>query len=209
MKAMILRDDVAAAVHTARILGDKGFQTLCVASRDIASAIIRAETIDVIVMDERVGAQLTHTLALSAERRNPYVCTLIITDQGAEATDDLYALIPSLYALIGSQTSADILGKLVLCAVANTEEPANRVARQIVAEMQDNPLDVPLSDMDQADWGETVAGDAEVEALIPPPAVAAAVSDRRGWGQYADIRPHMAMVGAASPDRGASVMASA
>jgi ActR/RegA family two-component response regulator len=200
MKAMILRDDAADAVQTSRILASKGFQTLCVTSRDIAQAMIRADVIDLMVMDERIGTQLTHTLALSAERRNPFVSTIIMTDQGAGATDELYELIPSLYALIGTRTEAEVLGKVFLAAVANTEEAARRIDRHLAADAAE--MDGLADDVDQIEdddqtsiWDDDddeADDDDTADAAFAVPALQEIASDgRRGWGNYADVRPHL------------------
>ncbi|WP_019954083.1 hypothetical protein [Yoonia vestfoldensis] len=215
MKAMILRDDAADAVQTAHILANKGFQTLCVTSRDIAQAMIRADVIDLMVMDERIGMQLTHTLALSAERRNPFVSTIIMTDKGAEATDDLYGLIPSLYALIGTRTGADILGKIVLSAVANTEEAARRIDRQLAADAAE--LAAPADDFDlmaddadlsllDEDDQEDEDQDDTADAVFAGPALdEIGQARRRGWGDFADVRPHLVMTPPSLPPRDPAV----
>jgi hypothetical protein len=216
MKAMILRDDAADAVRTAHILADKGFQTLCVASRDIAQAMIRADMIDLMVMDERVGAQLTHTLALSAERRNPFVSTIIMTDQGAEATDDLYALIPSLYALVGTQTGPDMLGKIVLSAVANADEAARRIDRLLAVDMAEattpeDDFDLIEDDTDASnDQAEEEDADGTADAVFGAPALAElGIASPRSWGDYAGLRPHLVMSPPAIPPRYHGIKASA
>ncbi len=129
MKALILLNDADAAVATARTLIDKGFQILCVETLAVAHALIRVDTIDLLVMDERIEGQLTHAIALSSERRNPYLSVILLTNRTAEETDDLYELIPSLYALVGEDTAPDLLGKLALSSVSNTAEVASRVAK--------------------------------------------------------------------------------
>ncbi len=214
MKAMILRDDAADAVQTAHILANKGFQTLCVTSRDIAQAMIRADVIDLMVMDERIGMQLTHTLALSAERRNPFVSTIIMTDKGAEATDDLYGLIPSLYALIGTRTGPDILGKIVLSAVANTEEAARRIDRHLAADaaelaLSDDDFDLFADDDDLSLWAEEDDADDDqdqtADTIFAAPALdEIAPQSRRGWGDFADVRPHLVMTPPPLPPRDAA-----
>ena len=118
MKALILRNDAAASLATAHALIDKGFQILSVDTQALAHALIRLDTIDLLVMDERVEGQLTHAIALSAERKNPYLSAILVTDRTAEETDDLFELIPSLYGLVGHDTTARILGKLALSAVS-------------------------------------------------------------------------------------------
>ncbi len=129
MKALILRNDTEAAVATARALIDKGFQNLSVDTLAVAHSLIRVDAIDLLVMDERVEGQLTHAIALSGERKNPYLSAIFLTDRTQEQTDDLYALIPSLYALVGADTAPDLLGKLALSAVSCIEEVAARVAQ--------------------------------------------------------------------------------
>jgi len=135
MKALILRNDPDAARDTSRALMDKGFQILCVETLSVAHALIRVDTVDLLVMDERVEGQLTHAIALSGERKNPYLSTILLTDRKGDVTDDLYALIPTLYALAGMETSPFIMGQLALCAVSNVEEAQARVARNVAADM--------------------------------------------------------------------------
>lgn len=118
MKALILRNDAAASLSTAHALIDKGFQILSVDTQALAHALIRLDTIDLLIMDERVEGQLTHAIALSAERRNPHLSAILVTDRTAEQTDDLFELIPSLYGLVGHDTTARILGKLAFSAVS-------------------------------------------------------------------------------------------
>jgi len=135
MKALILRNDPDAARETSRALMDKGFQILCIETLSVAHALIRVDTVDLLVMDERVEGQLTHAIALSGERKNPYLSTILLTDRKGEDTDDLYALIPTLYALAGMETSPLIMGQLALCAVSNPAEAKARVARNVAATM--------------------------------------------------------------------------
>ncbi len=147
MKALILRNDAKASVATARALIDKGFQILSVDTLAVAHALIRVDTIDLLVMDERIEGQLTHAIALSGERRNPYLSAILLTDRSGEETDDLYALIPTLYALMGEATAPALLGQLALSAVSNVEEVAARVARNAAvdaAEVAAGPDVAPL-----------------------------------------------------------------
>lgn len=135
MKALILRNDSDAAVTSSQALLDKGFQILCVEKRDVAETLIRMETIDLLVMDEELDGCLTHTIALSAERKNPYISSIIVTERAREETDDLYDLIPSLYALIGQNTSSHIVGQLALSSVANIEDLRTRVRKTLAADV--------------------------------------------------------------------------
>jgi len=138
MKALILRNDADASLATAQALIDKGFQILSVDTQTVAHALIRVDTVDLLVMDERVGGQLTHAIALSGERRNPYLSAILLTERSGEETNDLYDLIPSLYALVGENTDAELLGRLAYASVANVEEVKARAARNVAAVMAEN-----------------------------------------------------------------------
>ena len=129
MKALILRNDAEAAVATARTLIDQGFHIMSVDTLDVAKAIARIDAIDLIVMDERVEGQLTHVVGLSGERKNPYLSTILVTDRTAQETDDLFELMPSLYGIIGENTSTKIIGQLAMSAQDAIDEKAARVAQ--------------------------------------------------------------------------------
>jgi len=127
MKALILRADPSASVATAHALTDKGFQVLCLQSLTVAHTLIRIETLDLVVLDEKIEGELTHAIALSAERRNPDLSAIILSDRPSEETDDLYALVPSLYALVGTQTAPMLLGQLAVSAIGDREDVATRM----------------------------------------------------------------------------------
>lgn len=173
MKALILRQDPEAACAVSRALMDKGFQILCVEKLDVAHALIRVDTIDLLVMDERIDGQLTHAIALSGERKNPYLSAILLTDRPAEDTDDLYALIPSLYAMVGMGIGAGVIGKLALSAVSNVADVMARVTRQIAEDKAEaeapaeGPLvldDIVMLPADQVDDLEPACADIAIAA---------------------------------------------
>ncbi len=193
MKALILRNDAQTAIATTRALADKGFQILCVDSLTVAHTLIGIDTIDLVVMDERVKGQLTHAVALSGERKNPYQSAIMLTDRPGADSDDLYDLIPSLYALVGMDVSADLLGKLALSAVSNLDMIIARVARQTAADKADLDLIQPA---------DLVTEDATSDALFLDAAMMVNPDDdgESGAPAYADIAiaaPEMAEIAAA------------
>ncbi|WP_296428585.1 imidazoleglycerol-phosphate dehydratase [Yoonia sp.] len=129
MKALILRSEAESAAACAQALINKGFQVLCVETRRVAHALIQLDTVDLLVLEERIDGQLTHALALSAERRNPYASVIIVTDRPGAETDELYDLIPCLYGVIGTQSSAALVSQLALSSTENFEEAQARVRR--------------------------------------------------------------------------------
>lgn len=170
MRALILRNDPDAAVESSRALIDKGFQILCVENRTIAETLIRMDTIDLLVMDEEVEGCLTHGIALSGERKNPYISSIIVTDRTKAETDDLYDLIPSLYALVGGNTGPKLVGQLALSSVANVEDARARVRRNRAADAADLADNAPVE--------EPVVTATNPLPDFAEPAVAAAIQER-------------------------------
>ncbi len=187
MKALLLRHDVEAAAGDAQALIDKGFQVVCVETRNVAHALMRIETVDLLVMEERIGGRLTHALALSAERHNPYISTVLMTDRPGSETDELYELIPSLYALVGTDTAPRLLGQLALSSVENYDEIEARVRRNIEIDAAEAADDSPPLDADP--WDNDEAPDAvhatdqdvqQVEDDVVDDATGIATQDEQG-----------------------------
>ncbi len=180
MKALILRNDTQSAIATSGALADKGFQIHCVDSLTVAHTLIGIDTIDLVVMDERVNGQLTHAVALSGERKNPYQSAIMLTDRPGVDSDDLYELIPSLYALVGTDVSADLLGKLAFSAVSNLDLIIARVAQQAAADRAE--LDLPES-------ADVATEDAASDALFLDAAMMVNPDDdgESGAPAYADV----------------------
>lgn len=89
-------------------------------------------------MDERFDGQLTHSIALSGERRSPYLSVIMLTDRDGAETDELYKLIPCLYALAGSGTAPHVLGQLALSAVSNLDDAIARVHGRAANEAEEH-----------------------------------------------------------------------
>ena len=176
MKALILRNDATASLATAHALIAKGFQILSVDTQAVAHALIRIDAIDLLVMDERIEGQLTHAIALSAERKNPFLSAILLSDRSAEETDDLFELIPSLYGVVGHATSPQILGKLALSAAIDPVALPALVVQddavetpQVIAMPQLDPLillQAPQDEMDD-DWDDDPVDYADVAIAAP------------------------------------------
>lgn len=127
MKALVLREEMEAVASLVQTLSAKGFQVLCVESRHTARAMLRLETIDLLIMDEQIRGALTHAVALSAERANPYINQILLTDRPGFETDDLFDLIPSLYCLAGRATPPVLLTQLAMSSIESFEQAKQRV----------------------------------------------------------------------------------
>ena len=190
MRALILRNDPNAAMACSSALIEKGFQILCVDTRDVAETLVRLDLIDLLVMDERVQGDLTHTVALSGERHNPYVSTILMTDRPGDETDELYDLIPSLYALAGTETMPKLVGQLAVAAVTNTTETIARVAENAAADRAeaDAPDEAIAAFEEMAPIKEAAKSNHEFaawNAMIAKEAAAAASSMARATVQQA------------------------
>ncbi|MGJ8622523.1 MAG: imidazoleglycerol-phosphate dehydratase [Yoonia sp.] len=197
MKALILRQDPHAACAISKVLIDKVFQILCVESLAVAHALIRMDTIDLLVMDETFDGQLTHSIALSGERRSPYISAIMLTDRDRADTDDLYDLIPCLYALAGMTISPHILGQLAIASVSSAEDAVARVQQRtlvltdaVVPETADElseafdiqadqmlAQEMLVEDADLADVAIAAPAMAEIAAQAPAPAQVAVEPD--------------------------------
>ena len=196
MKALILRQNAESACAISKVLIDKGFQILCVETLAVAHARIRVDTIDLLVMDERFDNQLTHSIALSGERRSPYIATIMLTDRDRAETDDLYELIQCLYALDGMTISPHILGQLALAAVSNIEEAISRVQERAL-------LLTDLVDADIAEEEAALAGDpCYADIAIAAPAFEELLSAQTEKPQVIDrpvVAPEVALTMQANP----------
>lgn len=163
MKALILREVPHKSLATAQALIDKGFQILSVDTPVVAQALISVDTVDLLVMDERIGGQLSHAVALSGERKNPYLSVLMLTDRAARETDELFDLIPCLYGLAGLDTAPDMLAKLALSAVSDVSVAQARIARNArdEADTELQPMSLVLAEQDM------VAPDDDPESGVP------------------------------------------
>ena len=128
MQALILSDSPETQLRMTQVLSKRGFQVTQCESVTMATAHVRACTFDLIVMDERVHGALTHRIALSAEKRAPFVKTVLLSDRTDADVDDLYELLPSLVSIISPNLSPDLIGQFALASVAvraRASEPAN------------------------------------------------------------------------------------
>ncbi len=116
MQAMLIEDDPATRAGAAAALSRAGFAVTVAGSVDAAKAAVRRGIVDVLVMAERVGGRLAHDVALLAELRNPGLGTILLSDRTADEADEIFALLPSLHAVLGRSTPPRMLTDLALAA---------------------------------------------------------------------------------------------
>ncbi len=132
MQVMVLEQDHARQAELAQALLTKGFQVLCMESVEAAECFLRRDLVDVLVLGERVGGRLSHSLALLAECRNPMASAILLTERTGPDMDELFDLIPALYAILGRTVAPSVVGQVVLSAVSAgvSETAPDRSARR-------------------------------------------------------------------------------
>ena len=114
-QALILNDDrTQLAAQTCELIRN-GFYVINAASLTDGLEYARLGQIDLVVMCERINSQLTHTVALTAEQKNPDVVTILITDRNDSDIDEVFDLLPSLTTLIGTEISMFTFSKILGC----------------------------------------------------------------------------------------------
>ncbi|PTX55667.1 hypothetical protein C8N43_0307 [Litoreibacter ponti] len=127
MHALILSDDPNIHHHLTDVLAKQGFTVINSESVMMAQAHARAWIFDLIVMTERVGGRLTHAVALSAEKRAPFVKTVILTDRTDADVDELYDLLPSLAGMASPTLSAQLISQIALASVTGSARAAKKI----------------------------------------------------------------------------------
>lgn len=117
MLALILSDDALIHHRLSASLSKRGFQVVLSESRAMATAHVRAWAFDLVILAERVNGTLTHSVALSAEKRAPFVKTVLLTDRKDTDIDELYDLLPSLVSIVSPTVSPELIGKIALSSI--------------------------------------------------------------------------------------------
>lgn len=210
MQALVLRDDTEAAVLCAKALLNKGFQVVCVENRHIARALLRVDTFDLLVLDERITGRLTHSIALAAERRYPYINTVLLTDRTGPDVDELYDLIPCIYAIAGLDSSPELLGKLAMASIESFEQAEARVRHNLSRfVMDDAAIDAMIAEEEKTLEplpGPPVPGvlPSLPEQAEPTPAIAQALPANPPQPIYAGANPIVLTGTVFHEDRGVS-----
>ena len=126
MQVLIVDDDCDRQADLNFAFKQVGFQTTATASIAVAESCIRHGLIDLLIMAERVGERLSHSLSLLAEYSNPMVATFILTPRCDTDVDELFLLLPSLHCLLAPDTDPHLITRLAIASVIGakrTEQP--------------------------------------------------------------------------------------
>lgn len=138
MQALVLNDDRDAQTGITMALLKRGFHVINAESISVAMGYVGLGAIDLVVINERIDGQLSHSVALSAEYHNPQVATLMMTPRSDKDVDELYDLLPSLYCLLGTELAPELIAQLALSAVvgkARATRPQHQ--KELILEVPD------------------------------------------------------------------------
>lgn len=119
MQVLILEGDAARQAALVQALRARGLQVLVAESVAMAEAMVRAGLPDLLLMTERVGGRLSHSVALLAGCGATPVPVVFISERQGEGAAELFELIPSAVSLAGPGTRAETLADLVVSALGD------------------------------------------------------------------------------------------
>jgi len=121
MKLLIVNEDSDARIDLEIAFSKAGFEILSTGHQAIAESCIRRGVVDLLIMSERVGKRLTHSLSLLAECRNPMVETILMTPRTDPDIDELFLLLPSLHCIVDPDVAPEVIIKLAMAAIKGAE----------------------------------------------------------------------------------------
>jgi hypothetical protein len=151
MQVMVLEQDQGFQAQLASALIEKGFQVICVESIGAAKNFIRLDIVDILVLGEQLSGRLSHSVALLAECRNPLVNAVLLTDRSGADLDEVFDLIPAVYAILGRGVAPSIVAQVVMASTVGSASDTVKgrletrwaVAEAAAESATDMPLDIP------------------------------------------------------------------
>ncbi|NCO87590.1 MAG: hypothetical protein GW886_13260 [Rhodobacterales bacterium] len=117
MQVLMMGRDYAAQAQIGVAMVERGFQVICAETPAAAEAFLAMQAIDVMILSEGNSGSLSLAVNLATGWCDPRINVILMTDRTGGEVDDLYALIPSLYSVIGLRTAPGIVAQLALAAL--------------------------------------------------------------------------------------------
>lgn len=113
MIALVVHSDPHQSARLSAHLMKIGFNVMTVESLVVADAMSRNMSIDLMIVEETIQGALSHRILLTAERRNPGMSAVLMTDKTGADADELFLLLPAVHALLAPNAPLNILNALV------------------------------------------------------------------------------------------------
>lgn len=121
MHVLFVDEDVVRRTELEIAFSKSGFQVTSTGCQIIAESCIRGQIIDLLIITERVGERLTHSLSLLAECRNPFVETILLSPRCDADIEELFLLLPSLHCIVGEDVAPSMIRKMAISALEGAE----------------------------------------------------------------------------------------
>lgn len=208
MNVLILEDDPLRRAEAGRALEGEGLRVVTLGEIEEAKGFVRRGGVDLLFLAERVGGRLAHDVALLAEWRNPRLAVVLLTDRHGEEAEEIFALIPSIRAVLGRRATPATLARVARIALGarNAEPAAMRLARrwaQAEAAAQDGQGEAAPPQPEESDGSPPDApraGD-QVTRIEPPLAPAAPRRPGSGLPSFLTRRPGSGLPPTSRPSR--------
>lgn len=138
MQILILDDDADQSLALSRALIARGFVVAAFDTIAAAEAAFRMGSPSLLILAERVGGKLSHSLALLAGCRAPAVPVIFLTDRQGDAARELFDLIPSAMSLAGYGTLPETVAELAASALKGAQVNGEGLGVNVV------PVAVPV-----------------------------------------------------------------
>jgi len=127
MQALVLSNNAKLLGETTAVLFEKGFHVVGLNDVPAAEKFLRKSQVDVLIMEERVGGNLTHGMSLLAEYRNIATETILVTEREGPEVDELFDLLPSLHCILGGAIDPAVVGRIAFGMISGTKVSADIV----------------------------------------------------------------------------------
>ncbi len=117
MQILILDDDPAQSARLAHALVARGFAITAFDGLATAEAAVRLGGPDLLILAERAGGRLTHSLALLAGCGAKPIPTIFLTARQGRAAAELFELVPSAVSLAGRDALPETVAELAVSAL--------------------------------------------------------------------------------------------
>ncbi len=126
MQVLMMGRDYAAQAQIGVAMVERGFQVICAETPAAAEAFLAMQAIDVMILSEGNAGSLSLAVNLATGWCDPRINVILMTDRTGSEIDDLYALIPSLYSVIGLRTAPGMVAQLALASLEMSQVIAMR-----------------------------------------------------------------------------------
>ncbi|KMW58087.1 hypothetical protein AIOL_003057 [Candidatus Rhodobacter oscarellae] len=124
MQVLLVTDDLPQQEAIMIPFIKAGVLVTATSSLKVAEAFISTNVVDLLVASERVRGRLSHSTILMAEHQHAHLSTILLTDRTDRDAEEVFELIPSVHALIGTGVPGEVVLQFGRASVVSKSKPA-------------------------------------------------------------------------------------